>query len=146
MAAGTPGSFLTSGGLSPMGTGLPAAIAAKLERARQEVACICGDGGLLMYLGELATAVRQGLKITILLMADQALSSIKVKQVRADYPSTGVEFDRPEWARSGQRFRVPSRPSDPAGRLRRGAGRGAGGDLPTLVEASVDPEEYNTTQ
>jgi acetolactate synthase-1/2/3 large subunit len=144
--SGPPGSFLTSGGLSPMGIGLPAAIAAKLERPAHEVACICGDGGLLMYLGELATAVRQGLKITILLMADQALSSIKVKQVRADYPLAGVEFDRPEWAdlasAFGFRHARVTRRADCAEAL----AEALAGDLPTLVEASVDPEEYNTTQ
>ena len=141
-----PQTFLCSGGLSPMGTGLPFAIAAKLERPEREVACICGDGGLLMYAGEMATAKRLGLKLTILLMADQALSSIKVKQVRADYPSTGVEFDRPDWgslARGfGFRHTRVGRRSDCAAALQ----EALSGDEPTLIEASVDPEEYNTTQ
>ena len=129
-----------------MGTGLPFAIAAKLERPEREVACICGDGGLLMYAGELATASRVGLKITVLLMADQALSSIKVKQLRADYPSSGVEFPRPDWgsiARGfGFRHTRVGRRSDCADALR----EALAGDAPTLIEASVDAEEYSTTQ
>lgn len=141
-----PRTFICSGGLSPMGTGLPFAIAAKLEQPEREVVCICGDGGLLMYAGELATASRLGLKLTILLMADQALSSIKVKQVRADYPSTGVEFRRPNWGALagslGFRHARVGRRSDCAAAL----GQALAGDAPTLIEASVDPEEYNTTQ
>ena len=141
-----PQTFLCSGGLSPMGTGLPFAIAAKLERPGQEVACICGDGGLLMYAGELATAKRLGLKLTIVLMADQALSSIKVKQVRKDYPLNGVEFDRPDWGSLAQGFgfrhaRVGRR-SDCADAL----AEALAGPEPTLIEACVDAEEYNTTQ
>jgi acetolactate synthase-1/2/3 large subunit len=141
-----PQTFICSGGLSPMGTGLSFAVAAKLERPEREVACICGDGGLLMYAAEMATASRLGLKLTILLMADQALSSIKVKQVRMDYPSTGVEFARPDWAALAQSFgfrhaRVGRR-SDCAEALE----CALAGDQPTLIEASVDPEEYNTTQ
>jgi acetolactate synthase-1/2/3 large subunit len=141
-----PQTFICSGGLSPMGTGLPFAIAAKLERPEREVACICGDGGLLMYAGEMATVSRLGLKLTILLMADQALSSIKVKQVRMDYPSAGVEFARPDWGSLARGFgfrhvRVGRR-SDCAEALH----QALSGDQPSLVEASVDPEEYNTTQ
>lgn len=141
-----PRTFLCSGGLSPMGTGLPFAIAAKLQHPEREVACICGDGGLLMYAGELATASRLGLKLTVLLMADQALSSIKVKQVRKEYPSTGVEFNRPDWGAVARGFgfrhvRVARR-SDCAAALH----DALAGDVPTLVEASIDPEEYATTQ
>jgi acetolactate synthase-1/2/3 large subunit len=144
--ATAPQSFLCSGGMTPMGTSLPFAIAAKLERPDREVACVLGDGGLLMYPGELATASRLGLKLTVLLMADQALSSIKVKQVRSDYPSSGVEFPRPDWAAIARGFgfdyaRVGRR-SDCADALQ----SALAGDSPTLIEASVDPEEYNTTQ
>jgi acetolactate synthase-1/2/3 large subunit len=141
-----PGTFISSNGLSPMGTGLPFAIAAKLERPEREVVCICGDGGLLMYAGELATASHLGLKITVLLMADQALSSIRVKQTRSDYPSTGTEFSRPEWASLaegfGFRYARVGRRSDCAEALQ----QALRGDEPTLIEANVDAEEYNTTQ
>src|SRR5213083_2661048 len=93
------------------------------------------DGGLLMYAGEMATASRLGLKITILLMADQALSSIKVKQVRKEYPSAGTEFARPDWAALARGFgfrhaRVGRR-SDCADAL----AEALSGDAPTLVEA-----------
>ena len=99
-----------------------------------------------MYAGELATASRNGLKLTIMLMADQALSSIKVKQVRADYPSMGVEFPAPDWASVargvGFRHARVGRRSDCADALR----EALAGDAPTLIEACVDAEEYNTTQ
>lgn len=43
-----PGKFLTSGGLGTMGFGLPAAIGAALADPSRPVACVTGDGGLLM--------------------------------------------------------------------------------------------------
>jgi acetolactate synthase-1/2/3 large subunit len=141
-----PQTFICSNGLSPMGTGLPFAIAAKLERPEREVVAICGDGGLLMYAAEMATAVRLGLKITVLLMADQALSSIKVKQVRSKYPPTGVDFPRPDWgalaAGFGFRHARVGRRSDCAEAFQ----EALAGDQPSLVEASIDPEEYEHTQ
>ena len=129
-----------------MGTGLPFAIAAKLERPDREVVCVCGDGGLQMYAGELATATRNGLKLTVLLMSDGALSSIKVKQVRADYPSMGVEFPKPGWqslaAAYGFRYARVGQRSACADALH----EALAGPEPTLIEACIDPEEYNTTQ
>jgi thiamine pyrophosphate-dependent acetolactate synthase large subunit-like protein len=63
-----------------------------------------------------------------------------------DYPSAGVEFARPDWASLARGFgfrhvRVGRR-SDCAEALH----QALSGDQPSLVEASVDPEEYNTTQ
>ncbi|MCI0583265.1 MAG: thiamine pyrophosphate-dependent enzyme, partial [Chloroflexi bacterium] len=62
-----PNSFICSNGLSPMGTGLPFAIGAQLERPDTPVACVLGDGGFLMYTGELETVARLKLPILLLL-------------------------------------------------------------------------------
>ncbi|MFN3625363.1 MAG: thiamine pyrophosphate-binding protein, partial [Hyphomicrobium sp.] len=47
-----------------MGYGLPAAIAAKLERPEHTVVALAGDGCLQMTIQELATAVQYGVKTT----------------------------------------------------------------------------------
>ncbi len=52
-----PGDLLISNGLATMAFALPAAIAAALEDPSQPVICFTGDGGLMMALGELCTAV-----------------------------------------------------------------------------------------
>src|SRR5205823_958975 len=93
-----PETFICSNGLPPMGPGLPFAIAAKPQRPGRALALLCHHGRPPTCAGRMATASRLGLKLTILLMADQALSSIRVKQVRSDYPSVGTEFARPDWA------------------------------------------------
>ena len=144
--APAPNTFICSNGLSPMGTGLPFAIGAQLERPDTPVACVLGDGGFLMYTGELETVARLNLPIVLVVTVDDALSSIKVKQVRKAYPSAGVEFSRPDYAQIARGFgldhaRVADRAACRAAIERALASRRA-----TLVEALVDPEEYNTTQ
>jgi thiamine pyrophosphate-dependent acetolactate synthase large subunit-like protein len=66
--------------------------------------------------------------------------------VRADYPSMGVQFPAPDWAALargfGFRHAKVGRRSEAADALH----AALAGDAPTLVEARVDPEEYNTTQ
>jgi acetolactate synthase-1/2/3 large subunit len=141
-----PNSFICSNGLSPMGTGLPFAIGAQLERPDARVACVLGDGGFLMYTGELETVARLKLPIVLLLMVDDALSSIKVKQVRKDYPSSGVEFSRPDYGAIARGFGFDhARVADRAA-CRAALERALAGERPALIEAIVDPDEYEATQ
>ncbi len=144
--AGGPNTFICSNGLSAMGTGLPFAIAARLERPNAPVACVLGDGGFLMYTGELETVARLRLPIVVLLMVDDALSSIKVKQVRKEYPAVGVDFSRPDYAALARGFGLRhARVADRAG-CRAALEEALASPQATLVEALVDPDEYNTTQ
>ena len=53
-----PHRFLVANGLSAMGWAVPSALAYKLEFPRRPVIAVVGDGGLLMYAGELATLAR----------------------------------------------------------------------------------------
>ncbi len=75
-----PDCLLMTNGWSSMGFAIPAAIAAKLCRPGKKVACVVGDGGFLMTAGELATALRLGLHIVFVILADRKLSLIRIKQ------------------------------------------------------------------
>ncbi|MHB8910493.1 MAG: thiamine pyrophosphate-binding protein [Syntrophales bacterium] len=97
-AAYEPETFLTTNGLSSMGYAIPGAIAAKLARPDRQVAAFMGDGGFLMYTGELETLARLKLPVTVVVMNDAALSSIKVKQAKRNLPSVGVDFGEPGYA------------------------------------------------
>src|SRR5207248_5870296 len=101
-----PNTLLCSNGLSPMGTALPFAIAAALERPETPVACALGDGGFLMYTGELETVARLGLPIVMLLLVDGAMSSIKVKQDRRGYEPVGTAFGRPDYGAVARGFGI----------------------------------------
>ena len=48
-----------------------------LREAAAETGCLAGDGGLILNLGELATAVQERRDLTVLLMNDQAYGVIK---------------------------------------------------------------------
>ena len=97
-AAYEPETFLTTNGLSSMGYAIPGAIAAKLARPDRQVAAFMGDGGFLMYTGELETLARLKLPVTVVVMNDASLSSIKVKQAKRNLPSVGVDFGEPDYA------------------------------------------------
>ena len=54
------------------------------------VVVLTGDGGLLMVLGELATAVEQGLPIIVICFVDHSLALIEVKQRERQLTRQGV--------------------------------------------------------
>lgn len=100
-----PGQFLTSGGLGTMGFGLPAAIGAALARPGQRVACLTGDGSLMMNVQELATLAELGLPVTIVVFHNGGLGLVRQQQelfYGARYVASGLESgpDFPALARA----------------------------------------------
>ena len=87
-----PYDVLISNGLSTMAYALPAAIAASINSSDRKVICFTGDGGLLMCLGEISTAVEQNLPIIIIVFNDQSLSLIDIKQQAAGMQSIGMRW------------------------------------------------------
>jgi acetolactate synthase I/II/III large subunit len=90
----TAGDILISNGLATMAFALPAAIAAALDDRTRPVLCFTGDGGLLMCLGELSTAVAAGVPVVVIVFNDGALSQIDIKQHSRGLPSRGVRWHR----------------------------------------------------
>ena len=99
-----PETFLTTNGLSSMGYAIPGAIAAKLARPDRPVVALMGDGGFLMYAGEVETLARLKLPVVVVVMNDAALSSIKVKQAKRKLPSVGVDFGEPDYVGLARSF------------------------------------------
>lgn len=89
---------LKSNGLSTMGFAVPAAIASALHEPARRVVAVTGDGGMMMSLSELATAVEHGCDIVIAVVNDAALSLIDIKQQRQQYASRGVRYPITDFA------------------------------------------------
>jgi acetolactate synthase-1/2/3 large subunit len=75
-----PRTLLTSGGLGTMGFGLPAAIGAALAAPGRRVACVSGDGSILMNLQELATLAELGLPVAVLVFNNAQLGLVRQQQ------------------------------------------------------------------
>jgi acetolactate synthase-1/2/3 large subunit len=93
-----PFDVLKSNGLSTMGYALPAAIASSLAAPDKPVLAVTGDGGLMMCLSELATAVERKCRIVVLVLNDAALSLIDIKQQQLQHKPVGVRTARFDFA------------------------------------------------
>ncbi len=75
-----------------MGYSLPAAISAKMCAPSQKVVCICGDGCFMMTAPELATAAQLNLDITVIVVNNGVLGTIRKHQEK-HYPGRVVATD-----------------------------------------------------
>jgi len=137
-----PNDLLISNGLASMGFALPAAIASALHDPRRPVLAFTGDGGLLMCLGELATAVETGARVVVIVFNDGSLSLIDIKQQQRGLPSHGVRWARHDFAGvmralGGRSYRAKS-----LGGYRRALVRALAGHGPALIDVTVDPSGY----
>ena len=87
-----PTSFISPGSWAGMGTGLPAAIGAKLARPDRSVLALCGDGGFMMNLQECHTAADYELDITVVLSNNNDYGVISKSPDLADLELDGNRF------------------------------------------------------
>jgi acetolactate synthase-1/2/3 large subunit len=140
-----PSGVLISNGLSTMGFALPAAIgAALLDRSRPVVA-FTGDGGLLMCLGELQTAVREEVPIRIVVLDDRALSLIRIKQLHRGYVPDGTGLGAVDWRAVGTGLGLVAHQVDTTAALRARLAETASHPGPVLIAATVSPSTYPET-
>ena len=102
--ARSPNTLLLDNALATMGAGLPSAIAAKLVHPERQVLAVVGDGGLMMCVQELETAVRLGLDLTVLIVRDDAYGMIRWKQAEMGLPDHAMTFGNPDFVKLAEAF------------------------------------------
>lgn len=93
-----PFALLQSAGFCTMGAAIPLAAGAKLANPDVPVVAVLGDGGLEMGLGELTTLRDQEIPITIIVLQDESLALIELKQAQAGLERAGVGLGKSEFA------------------------------------------------
>jgi acetolactate synthase-1/2/3 large subunit len=147
-AAAGPRSFVTPGSWASMGTALPAGIGAACANPDQEVVVLTGDGGLLMCLHELHTAVAAELSVTTVVFNNSDYAIIS--------EAAGRDFDLPadayDWADAPLDFTAlaagmgmeTARAETPEG-IRESLADALAADGPSLLEVPTDPDEPQAT-
>jgi pyruvate dehydrogenase (quinone) len=129
---------VVSSHLGTMGFALPAAIAAQLAAPLSPVVAFCGDGGLQMVVGELATAVQNELPLVIVVFNNGILQNVLAQQ-SVPY---GTTLRNPDFVALARAYGadgvvvdgssdVPAIVADIFGRPRK---------RPLLIDLRIDPE------
>jgi acetolactate synthase-1/2/3 large subunit len=130
--------FFCPGGTAGMGWGLPAAVALKLVYPDRPVACVTGDGGYMMTVNALSTAMQYQLPILCVVFNDNALGMVLDHQpVGQTIASEFVPTDNAAVARGFGAFGVQINDSrDLPDALRQAQASG----LPAVVDVVIDRE------
>ncbi|SON54503.1 Acetolactate synthase isozyme 2 large subunit [Hartmannibacter diazotrophicus] len=129
-----------------MGYGLPAAVAAKLERPDAPVVCFAGDGCFQMTGQEFGTAVQFGANIVVLVVDNGIYGTIRMHQER-EFPGrvSGTELHNPDFAALARAYgghgETVRTTDDFAPALERAMAAGK----PALIHLLTDPEAITPT-
>ena len=99
-----PNTCIISNGFASMGIALPGGIGAKLLYPDRRVLAVCGDGGFLMSVQELETAVRAKTNFVALIFEDSGYGVIKWKQLKRYGRPAFVNFGNPDFAALAESF------------------------------------------
>jgi acetolactate synthase-1/2/3 large subunit len=102
--------LFTSGGNSPMGYSLPAAIGAQLMNPSKKVYCFIGDGGLQMNIQELQTIIAYKLPIVIFIQNNYGYGIIKQFQdanFKGRHFASGEGYTLPSFQRIAEAYGIP---------------------------------------
>ena len=91
-----------------MGIALPTAIAAKLVHPERKVVTVNGDGGFLMNVQELETAVRLRTPIVNVIWENRQFGSIVWKQDKKFGRHFGTDFTNPDFVKLADAFGMPA--------------------------------------
>ncbi|MHC8948161.1 thiamine pyrophosphate-dependent enzyme [Sphingobacterium hungaricum] len=81
-----------------MANAMPMAIGAALAHPERQIIAMCGDGGLSMLLGDLATIKQYNLPIKIIVFNNRSLGMVKLEMEVAGLPDNETDMINPDFA------------------------------------------------
>ncbi|MDI1289504.1 MAG: thiamine pyrophosphate-dependent enzyme, partial [bacterium] len=91
-------------GWGTLGYALPAAIGP--ASVGLPTLAVCGDGGPMFALGELATYAQESLPVTLLVVDDGGYGMLRFDQQVFGHPVRGVDLLTPDWTHLGAAFGI----------------------------------------
>jgi acetolactate synthase-1/2/3 large subunit len=125
-----------------MGFSLGAALGAKIASPERPVISFVGDGGFLMYAGELATWRRLNIPMVQIIMVDNALTQVKSKQVKKGYNTESTSFDKIEYKKIVESFGIDAIEVNKITELVEGVTTALQLNKPISIIVNLDGSEY----
>ncbi|MBC8121532.1 MAG: acetolactate synthase large subunit [Gemmatimonadaceae bacterium] len=142
-----PNTCLISNGFAAMGIAIPGAVAAKLVHPQRKVVAVTGDGGFMMNMQELETAVRIGTPFVTLIFNDGGYGLIEWKQESHFGRSAFVRFGNPDFVKLAESMGLKGYRVESSADLLPILKTALEQEVPTVIDCPVDyRENYRFTQ
>jgi acetolactate synthase-1/2/3 large subunit len=100
-----PRTYLTPSYFGTLGFAFPTAIGVKVGNPGKQVVALCGDGGFLFAIEELATAVKEKANVVTIVFNDQAYGASLFEQQRVfGGKIIGTKLENPDFVRLAEAF------------------------------------------
>lgn len=99
-----PNTVLLDNALATMGAGYSVGMVAKMLNPSKKVVCLVWDGGLMMNLWDIETAIRLWLDMVIVVVNDSAYGMIKWKQKWMWFSDYGLDLQNPDFIALAKSF------------------------------------------
>ncbi|MCH8614184.1 thiamine pyrophosphate-dependent enzyme [Arsenicicoccus dermatophilus] len=127
--------------LGSMANAMPQALGAQaLDRTHRVIAC-CGDGGLMMLMGGLRTAVTYRLPATFVVFDNGRLGMVKLEQEQGGLPEFGTVLDNPDLAAVASAMGLHARRVEDPAQLDEAAAWALSLSEPVLLDVVTNPDE-----
>lgn len=122
-----------------MANAMPQAIGAALACPDRQVIAFCGDGGLSMLLGDLATIVQYKLPVKIIVFNNKSLGMVKLEMEVAGLPDWQTDMANPDFAAVAVAFGMKGITVNEADHLEQALQQAFAYDGPALINVMTDP-------
>ncbi|WPO82917.1 thiamine pyrophosphate-binding protein [Chryseobacterium sp. JJR-5R] len=92
-----------------MANAMPMAIGAALAHPQKQVIAMCGDGGLSMLLGDMATIFQYKLPVKLIVFNNRSLGMVKLEMEVAGMPDNETDMVNPDFAMLAQVMGYPGK-------------------------------------
>jgi acetolactate synthase-1/2/3 large subunit len=138
-----PRTFIHPSELCSIGCGLPLALGAKVAAPQKPVVALCGDGGFLLNMGELATAAQEQLDVVTVLFNDATYTAVKQQQARRFHRRyIATDLQAPDYVLMAQSFGIASERVTTPAALQDALTQAIQRDGPSLIEVTLPPVEW----
>jgi acetolactate synthase-1/2/3 large subunit len=138
-----PRSVLMTNGLSAMGFGVPAAVAAKLAYPARPVIALTGDGGFAMTATEMRIAADLGAAVTVVVFADRGLNRIELRQDLLGLSRLATRVGETDLVALAEAMGCDGVRADTPGALAKALAGFETRTRPLVVEARIDTAQYD---
>ncbi|WP_417243829.1 thiamine pyrophosphate-binding protein [Celeribacter sp.] len=123
-----------------MGYGLPAAVAAKIERPDREVICLAGDGCFQMSMQEFGVACEHGANIIVLISNNGMYGTIRLHQQKK-FPMrpSGTSLVNPDFAALAKSYGAFGEGVETDAEFKDALARARVAQRPAIIELRIDP-------
>lgn len=122
-----------------MANAMPMAIGAAFARPSQQIIALCGDGGLSMMMGDLATIVQYKLPVKLVVFNNRSLGMVKLEMEVAGLPDWQTEMYNPDFAKIAKAMGMKAYTVDSPEDVEETLINAFNAEGPVLISVQTDP-------